>query len=194
MSSQNPKHDTQLYLQGLTDVGQSTGVTEPEGHAIEGQTSSQDRSVLKKNAPKRKRELSPQRSGAVERPGIRAYHYEGMKDESPWESYWKIFQLKFDRFVTVAVRKEPFRERVVVKSFSGPDSQEELRMIHNTRHDNIVAVLETFRFDGSFYVILERMGISLLQIVASPPYPGEQELAAISGQVGQTDQQLRSIC
>ena len=67
-------------------------------------------------------------------------------------------------------------------------------MIHNTRHDNIVAVLETFRFGGSFYVILERMGISLLQIVASPPYPGEQELAAISGQVGQTDQQLRSIC
>ncbi|KAL9062304.1 MAG: hypothetical protein Q9161_009822 [Pseudevernia consocians] len=51
------------------------------------------------------------------------------------------------------------------------------------RHDHIVTVLETFRFEGSFYVVLERMAISLVQIVASPPYPGKQELAAILGQV-----------
>lgn len=56
-------------------------------------------------------------------------------------------------------------------------------MIHSIRHDHIVTVLETFRFEGSFYVVLERMAISLVQIVASPPYPGKQELAAILGQV-----------
>ena len=44
-------------------------------------------------------------------------------------------------------------------------------MIHSIRHDHIVTVLGTFRFEGSFYVVLERMAISLVQVVASPPYP-----------------------
>ena len=102
-----------------------------------------------------------------------------MKDESPWESYWKIFQLKFDLFVTVAVRKEPLRKCVIVKNFSESDFQEKLRIIHSIRHDYIVTVLKTFRFEGSFYVVLEGMAISLVQIVASPPYLDEQKLAAI---------------
>ncbi len=53
-------------------------------------------------------------------------------------------------------------------------------------------VLETFRFEGSFYVV-ERMAICLVQIVASPAYPGEQELAAILGQIDQWDMNRRSI-
>lgn len=41
-------------------------------------------------------------------------------------------------------------------------------MIYRIRHDKIVNVLETFRFEGSFYVVHERMTICLVQIVASP--------------------------
>ena len=67
-------------------------------------------------------------------------------------------------------------------------------MIHSSRHDYIVTVLETFRFEGSFYVVLERIDISLVQIVASPPYLGEQELAAILGQVYRVDMKSRSMC
>lgn len=117
-----------------------------------------------------------------------------MKDGSPWDSYRLIFQHKFVHFVTVAVRKESPRKRVIVKNFSGRDFPRELEMIHSIRHDKIVTVLETFRFDGSFHVILERVAISLLQIVASPPYPGEEGLAAILGQVDQAGVKSRSIC
>ena len=60
-----------------------------------------------------------------------------------------------------------------MKTFSERSSQEDIQMIHRIRHDNIVNVLETFRFEGSFYVVLERMAICLVQIVASPAYPGE---------------------
>ena len=182
MDSQNPNRNTQFEMEGLAGLEQSTPLPEPEGHLTPGPQRLQDRQVLKKNAAKRKRSPSPQRAGVIRKPGIR-YKFKGMKDESPWESYWKIFQLKFDRFVTVAVRKEPLRKCVIVKKFSESDSQEELRMMHSIRHDHIVTVLETFRFEGSFYIVLERMAISLVQIVASPPYPGEQELAAILGQV-----------
>lgn len=82
-----------------------------------------------------------------------------------------------------------------MKSFAAVlDSQVELEMIHSIRHNHIVSVLETFRFEGSFYVVLERMAISLVQIVASPPSSGEQELAAILGQVNQANMKSRSMC
>ena len=55
-------------------------------------------------------------------------------------------------------------------------------------------VLETFRFEGSFYVVLERIIISLVQIVASSPYLDEQKLAAILRQMYPMDMKSRSIC
>ena len=190
MSFPNPNRNTQFEMEGLTGLEQSTWLPEPEGYVTEGQQALQDHQVLKKNAPKRKRSLSPQRfMGMV--PGIQ---YRGMRDGSPWEIYWKRYQLKFVHFVTVAVRRERPCNRVFVKCFSEPDSREELRMINSIRHDHIVTALETFRFEGSFYVILEHMDISLVQIVASPPYPGELELAAILGQVDQTDMKSQSMC
>jgi hypothetical protein len=193
MSSQNPNRNTQFRLEGLTGLEHSTSLPEPAGHVTEGQQRLQDRQVLKKNAPKRKRSLSPPRM-VGNRPGIHI-EYRGMKDGSPWDSYSKIFQLKYNNFVHVAARKRSPRKCVLVKSFAAvSDSQVELEMIHSIRHDHIVSVLETFRFEGSFYVVLERMAISLVQIVASPPYPGEQELAAILGQVNQANMKSRSMC
>lgn len=95
----------------------------------------------------------------------------------------------------IAARKRAPWKRIVVKSFAaGSDSQEELQMIYSLRYNHIITVLETFRFEGLFYIVLERIAISLVQIVASPPYPGEQELAAILGQVDQADIELRRIC
>jgi len=179
-------------MRDLRGAEQPTLATEPRGNVTEPERHFQDHSVSKNKGPKRKRSLSPQRIGVDTRLGIR--EYKGMKNESPWKSYKKVFQLKLDRFITVAVRKEPLRKRVVVKSFSGPDSHEKLHMLHHIRHDNFVAVLESFSFEGSFYVILERMDISLVQIVASPPYPGEQELAAILGQVDLADGMSRRMC
>lgn len=35
-------------------------------------------------------------------------------------------------------------------------------MIYSIRYDYIVTILETFRFEGLFYVILERIAISLV--------------------------------
>lgn len=67
-------------------------------------------------------------------------------------------------------------------------------MLHYIRHDNFVTALESFSFEEFFYVILERMNISLVQIVASPPYLGEQELTVILGQVDLTNGISRRMC
>lgn len=59
--------------------------------------------------------------------------------------------------------KEAFENVFHVKSFATiSNSQVELEMIHSIRHDHIVNVLKIFRFEGSFYVVLERMVISLV--------------------------------
>lgn len=63
--------------------------------------------------------------------------------------------------------------------------RKELEMLQQIRHSNFVAVLESFRDQDGFYAIFEYVSISLDQIVASPPYPTELQLAAILGQVSQ---------
>ncbi len=120
--------------------------------------------------------------------------YKRMKNESSWKSYKKIFQLKLDRFITVVVRKESLCKRVVVKSFLKSDSHEKLHMLHHIWHNNFVAVLESFSFKKFFYVILERMNISLVHIIASSFYLDEQELTVILEQIDLTDEMSRRMC
>lgn len=172
MNSAKTNRNTLFRMEGLTGAEPVASPTEPEGYVTKEPP----------NDLKRKRTRSPPRRMGM-RPGVQV-EYKGMKDGSPWNSYSKSFQVKFTEFVTVAARNRGRRKCVVVKSFvAGEGSQQQLEMIHSIRHDNIVTVLETFRHEGSFHIVLERIHISLVQIVASPPYPGEQELAAILGQV-----------
>ena len=193
MSFQIPKRNTQFRLEGLTGLEHSISLPEPEGHITEGQQRLQHHQVLKKNAPKRKRSLSPLRT-VGNRPGIQM-KYRGMKDGSPWDSYSKIFLLNYSNFVIVAARKRAPRKRVVVKSFAaGSDSQEELQMIYSPPIRPHCYRPGDLPFRG---LILRRPradGYSLVQIVASPPYPGEQELVVILGQVGQANMEPRRIC
>lgn len=170
-------------MEGLTGAERSTSPTEPDDHVIK--EPARSISPEEKCAQKKENAFDAEK-GRQQTRGPNGI--QGMRDGSPWDSYWKSFQVKYTDFVTVAVRKGGRRKCVIVKSFSaGADSQQELEMIHGIRHDNIVTVLETFRFEGSFHVVLERIPIPLVQIIASPAYPGEQELAAILGLVNEAD-------
>ena len=114
MNSAKTNRDTLFQMEGLTGAEPVISPTEPEGYVTKEPPPLLDRSVLKKNAPKRKRTLSPPRR-VGNRPGVQL-EYKGMKDGSPWDSYWKSFQVKYTEFVTVAVRKGGRRKCVVVKS------------------------------------------------------------------------------
>ena len=103
--------------------------------------------------------------------------------ESPWTRYEKIYDLELGGPVEVAVRKAPPIELVHVRAFSKPAAEKTLHMFRHIRHRNIVAALDAFTTDDGLYVVLEYMPISLEQIVKSPAYPDERQLAAILGQV-----------
>lgn len=124
MNSANTNRDTLFQMEGLTGAEPVTSPTKPDCYVTKEPPPILDRSVLKKNAAKRKRTLSPPRR-VGNRPGAQM-EYKGMKDGSPWGSYWRSFQVKYTDFVTVAVRKGGRRKCVVVKSFlAGADSQQQ---------------------------------------------------------------------
>jgi len=192
MSSQLFKRDTLFNMRNLREVEQFTLTTESRDNVTESKRHFQNHSISKNKDSKRKRFLSSQRIEVDTRLEIR--EYKKMKNESSWKSYKKIFQLKLDHFITVVVWKKSLRKRVIVKSFSRSDSHKKLHMLHHIQHDNFVVVLKSFSFKKFFYVILERMNISLVQIVASFFYFDEQKLTVILKQIDLTDEMSRRMC
>ena len=101
----------------------------------------------------------------------------------PWKIYEKGYDLKLDQFVTVATRKAPLHGKVAVKTFAGRDANRKLDMLHRVRHERFVSLLEVFESDTAWYAVFEHVVTSLTQVVNSPAYPTERQLAAIVGQV-----------
>ncbi len=192
MSSQLFKHDILFNMRNLREVEQSTLTTKSHDNVTELKRHFQNHSISKNKDSKRKRFLSLQRIEIDTRLEIR--EYKKMKNESSWKSYKKIFQLKLDRFITVVVQKELLHKHVIMKSFLKSDSHEKLHMLHHIQHDNFVVVLESFSFEKFFYVILEHMNISLVQIIASSLYFDEQELTVILKQINLANEMSWRMC
>jgi len=52
-----------------------------------------------------------------------------VKDESPWKTYNKEYQIELGGLFTVAERKLPASGLVVVKAFLGPSAESKLSML-----------------------------------------------------------------
>ncbi len=111
-----------------------------------------------------------------------------IKDESPWKTYHKEYTIELGGFVVVAERKLPSHGLVILKEFSDHNAGSKLSRLRQFPEDiqsrYFIRFLEVFDFQNVFYLITEYMTISLLQIVAAPRYPRENQVAAIIGQVG----------
>jgi hypothetical protein len=71
----------------------------------------------------------------------------------------------------------------MVKTIPVQNAEEGIEQLRRLRHENILAVSETFAFEQIFYILSERLQISLDDDVASPKYPKERELVCIVWQV-----------
>jgi hypothetical protein len=111
------------------------------------------------------------------------------KKESPWNSFRKVYELKMDCFITVATSKDHYGHLVSVKAFPEQEAAGKVAMLQRIRHDKFLGMLECFSFENCLHVIFEHVPITLAQVVLSPPYLTELELAAILGQVN-----LRGLC
>lgn len=106
--------------------------------------------------------------------------------ESPWKYYEKIYDLVLAGPVQVAVRRTDPVELVHVRTFTNPGAEKALHLYQHIQHVNIITALAAFTTDTGLHVVLEAMPVSLEQVVQSPAYPSELQLAAILGQVRPT--------
>src|SRR5436190_18349481 len=118
-----------------------------------------------------------------------------MKHSSPWESLRKEFYLQLEDLVIIASQKDG--RFVAVREFSGPGADRKVDMIQRIWDENFLAFLECFSFEGSRYVVFEheitykehgttyweKFPVNLSQYALIAPYPTEQQLATILGQV-----------
>ena len=110
------------------------------------------------------------------------------KYESPWKTYNKEYTIELAGLITVAERKHPAHGLVIVKGFSSHNAETKLsglrQIPENIQSSYFVSCIEVFNFQNILHIITEYMTLSLLQLVAAPRYPRENQVAAIMGQVG----------
>lgn len=153
-----------------------------------------DTSIINRDVSSKKRARSPSDDGGsnitnstvqstAARPATSGPVLVRVALQSPWQKYEKAYGIEIGGPVEVAVRKLPPVKLVDVRAFSSDASAKTLHMFRQLQHPNLVTALEAFTTDSGLYVVLEHMPISLEQIVRSPAYPDERQLAAILGQV-----------
>jgi hypothetical protein len=136
-----------------------------------------------RQSPAKSKEADPVSQIAQSQPEI-----VRVQEGSPWKVYEDRYRLELGTWVTVVGKRPREMGQVfVVKSLSGPNAEKDLNLIQQLRHDNFLSVHEIFAYESSFYIVYERVHISLDDIVASPAYPDEAELASIIWQVSKVE-------
>lgn len=106
-----------------------------------------------------------------------------VKYESPWTTYQKGYELKFDQYVIVAVRRSPSSGRVVIRDFNARDASYKLGILRKISHERFVTVLEVFQSDTKVFAVFDHSFTSLKQVVDCAAFPTRQQLTAILSQV-----------
>ena len=103
--------------------------------------------------------------------------------ESPWHRFCEKFELNLDGYVSIVADQSPPYDIFMVKCLKGPDAVPKVRMLQRVRHQSFHSMVDCFSFEGSHYAVFQHHPVTLANIVYSPPYPTERELAAVLGQV-----------
>ncbi|CZT53524.1 uncharacterized protein RSE6_15145 [Rhynchosporium secalis] len=106
--------------------------------------------------------------------------------ESPWNSYISLRHLERGGQVTVAYTRHVPVRMVTIKEILS-DSFMELR---KCQHENLLAIVEVYRFQGVFFVITDYTVITLKQIIAIPLPLEESHVSATCRQVFEGMQHL----
>ncbi|KFY78643.1 hypothetical protein V499_02246 [Pseudogymnoascus sp. VKM F-103] len=102
---------------------------------------------------------------------------------SPWDRFCEKFELNLGGYVRIVADLSPPYNLLMVKRLEGPDAAQRVRMLRRVRHQNFHSMVECFNFEGSHYAVFHHLPLTLDNIVYSPPYPTELELAAALAQV-----------
>jgi hypothetical protein len=105
-----------------------------------------------------------------------------IRSESPWEHYIVRYQLNLDDHIYIVSGKISL-DTFMMKCLKGPDAEKKMAMLERVQHKSFLPMLECFNFEDFYYPVFPHMVMPLSQVIHSPPYPTELELAAVLGQV-----------
>ncbi|KFX95975.1 hypothetical protein V490_03611 [Pseudogymnoascus sp. VKM F-3557] len=103
--------------------------------------------------------------------------------ESPWARFCEKFELNLGGYVSIVADRSPPYDIFMVKRLKGSDAVQRVRMLRRVRHQNFHNMVDCFSFEGSHYAVFQHLPVTLDNIVYSPPYPTELELAAALAQI-----------
>lgn len=112
---------------------------------------------------------------------IEAYTHPLPKEQKD-QYKWSVTLLDLGGEVRV-VQKRGFPEHYAARQLHKDNAHRIISQLTEIRHGNLVAAIETFTEGSNFYIIVEKMLLSLIQIVRSPPIPSAEEIGVIMGQV-----------
>ncbi|PGG96173.1 hypothetical protein AJ79_09705 [Helicocarpus griseus UAMH5409] len=106
-----------------------------------------------------------------------------VRDESPWDTFRKVYECDLAGTVAVVVRRTAPTRIHAIRQFASQDAVEMLEILHFVHHENIIHGIQYFRTEGAFYAEVEHFPLTLENIVACRMYPDERQLAIILTQV-----------
>lgn len=81
------------------------------------------------------------------------------------------------------IRKKGLPEYYAARQLHKDKANGILSQLAKIRHENILAAIETFTEGKNIYMVVDKILLSLIQIVRSPPTPNAREIGTIMGQV-----------
>ncbi|KAF2178254.1 hypothetical protein K469DRAFT_461377, partial [Zopfia rhizophila CBS 207.26] len=100
---------------------------------------------------------------------------------SPWNHYQSGYSLELGGPIAV-VRKVPAtKDLFTMRSFSSSGADKKLYMLRQLKHPNLLASIEVFSFQDTYYLISEHAEISCEEFIVARP--DEIQLAAIIRQM-----------
>ena len=176
----------------LTRIDLRGAIGEPTAEKIDNPVSQVTRNLLSPKSTANKLQTRTIESGSrllklktveAAQAKIRPHEYIEPKNSSPWNTYDEKFELKIKEYVCVAVKKHFPDELFVIKTFHQKTAHEKILMLQRLRHERFLPLMEIYKFDQTSFAVFDYIPLSLAQVVESPVYPDQEQLAAILRQV-----------
>ncbi|KAH7031053.1 uncharacterized protein B0I36DRAFT_288834 [Microdochium trichocladiopsis] len=102
----------------------------------------------------------------------------------PWSHYEFRYRVKYGTSFGVITSRDTSCRQFLMRTISGPDTDEKIQRVRQLCHDNIVKGIEIYTFEPESYILVsEFMPTTIQHVCRSPKYPNELQLSSILFQV-----------
>ncbi|PGG98897.1 hypothetical protein GX51_06544 [Blastomyces parvus] len=192
MSTESDKRATMLDFKALkvrySSPSESTSSAGRPDELHQSQRDLQSKSTSKRKAPPAQERTGKLMKGTQRSLGLPQIVESGVqslivRNESPWDTFLKVFNCKLAGTVTIAVHRTRPSRVVAIREYPMEDAERMLQRFRQVQHQNIISARECYSDKEAMYALVDDLPLTLVQLVGCRAYPSESQLASIIGQV-----------